>query len=195
MVYKLTVDYGERYCQLSRLGRETFCASVAQANLLRVAPTAVVKEQLALGTGSGIASTDSAGDAFDVPGRLGLERYLSSQEVPTQEIRPLVKKLGTPFVDLITIGRTNGNDIEVVDASVSRFHAFFRRRHQQWFVCDAGSSNGTFVDGKALAPRTEAEILNLTSLRLGCVDFVFHTADSLYDLLANRPNRDAEMHR
>jgi hypothetical protein len=211
------VDLGERYYQLSRLGRDTFCASVAQATLVRSRANHEAHGALALGTGSGIAEieTDRKGLPSMVkpslaqpslaqpslaqpspaqPSPLLAGASFTSQMPAPQEIIPLVKKLGTPFVDLITLGRTEGNDIMVEDISVSRFQAFFRRRYGRWFVCDAGSSNGTRVNGTRLQPRTEAEVLSHTKLHFGAVEYRFHTADSLYDVLVNwhTPERSSE---
>ncbi|MCP4449740.1 MAG: FHA domain-containing protein [Myxococcales bacterium] len=174
---------GERYYQLSRLGRDTFCASVAQATLVRVMASGPEAPPLAVGIGSGISTVpreldDASAAMFARQGRT---------DSGVQELIPLVKKLGTPFVDLITLGRTDGNDIQLADTSISRFQAFFRRQHGNWYVCDAGSSNGTRVDGRPLKARTEKEILSHMELRFGSVDFHFHTADSLYDVLASRP--------
>ncbi len=189
------MDLGERYYQLSRLGRDTFCASVAQATLVRLDSGESSSRGLALGTGSGIAELTS--DADGTPNALLANSSFSTYSRPCsprpQEIIPLAKKLGTPFVDLITIGRTEGNDIMISDISVSRFQAFFRRRHGRWFICDAGSSNGTRVDGEKLLPRTEAEILNHTQVCFGAVEYIFHTADSLYDLLANSHSLDVPL--
>ncbi len=183
MIDLFSVDLGERYYQLSRLGRETFCASVAQATLVRTDDETPSNQGLALGTGSGIAELTR--DSEGAPNALLAGSSFVTRTPLPSEILPLVKKLGTPFVDLITLGRTDGNDITITDISVSRFQAFFRRRHGRWFLCDAGSSNGTRVDGEKLKPRTEAEILSQTRIRFGAVQYVFHTADSLYDLLVN----------
>jgi pSer/pThr/pTyr-binding forkhead associated (FHA) protein len=102
---------------------------------------------------------------------------------PNLHILPLVKVPGTPFVDLITLGRTTGNDIRVDDHSVSRFHAFFRQRLGHWYLCDSGSKNGTRVAGKQLAPRTEAKLQNRDLIHFGSVEASFYGSDALFDLL------------
>ncbi len=182
------MDVGERYHQLSRLGRDTFCAAVAQATLVRPKPYGGTDYALtdyallALGTDSGIS------DDVDAPGTSPLfaGTKFAMQGPSLHEIIPLTKKLGTPFVDLITLGRTDGNDISITHKSVSRFQAFFRRRHGRWFVCDAGSSNGTQVNRKRLRPRTEVEVLSHSMLQFGGIEFQFHTADSLFDMLMSQ---------
>ena len=104
-------------------------------------------------------------------------------------ILALSKKRGTPFVDLITIGRTPSNDVTLSDSSVSRFQAFLRFRFGRWYLCDAVSRNGTRVDRVLLEPRTEIEIQSGQKLQFGVLETTFHTADSLFDLLATGSSR------
>lgn len=54
----------------------------------------------------------------------------------------------------ITVGRTDNNDIVVPDPSVSRFQGYFQLnpRTGGWTFTDTGSTNGTFLSGKRLAP-------------------------------------------
>ncbi len=54
----------------------------------------------------------------------------------------------SPFPSMITVGRTKNNDIVVPDASVSKFHAYFKEEDDHYFLQDAGSRNGTALDGK-----------------------------------------------
>ena len=58
---------------------------------------------------------------------------------------------GVRRVDLagerVTIGKGDGNDIVLDDATVSRLHASLEQFAEGWCVNDLGSSNGTFVNG------------------------------------------------
>ena len=47
----------------------------------------------------------------------------------------------------ITIGRDAKNSFAVDDAKVSRQHAKLERREGRWVLLDAGSTNGTFLNG------------------------------------------------
>lgn len=50
--------------------------------------------------------------------------------------------------DITTIGRSTDNDIFLDDVTVSRKHAQILRNDGSYEVKDAGSLNGTYVDGK-----------------------------------------------
>ncbi len=52
--------------------------------------------------------------------------------------------------DVCTIGRSLTCDIIVPAGSVSRRHARIERRGTHYFLCDAGSSHGTFVNGRRI---------------------------------------------
>ncbi len=79
---------------------------------------------------------------------------------PEDELEPgqallLVKRgpnAGSTFLldsDSSTVGRNTASDVFLDDITVSRSHAFFdRRADRAWFVRDAGSLNGTYVNGE-----------------------------------------------
>ncbi|MFH1809087.1 MAG: FHA domain-containing protein [Pseudomonadota bacterium] len=49
-----------------------------------------------------------------------------------------------------TIGRSSKADVVLEDTNVSRIHAILEREGEAWVLVDQGSSNGTFVDGRAV---------------------------------------------
>lgn len=55
-------------------------------------------------------------------------------------------------VGVNAIGRVTGNDIILVDSSMSRRHAELHWDGQECRLVDLGSTNGTYVDGRRLAP-------------------------------------------
>jgi len=93
---------------------------------------------------------------------------------PNDELEPgqgllLVKRgpnAGSTFLleqDSTSIGRDPGSDVFLDDITVSRTHAVIDRRSGGWFVRDAGSLNGTYVNGEqvdetALAVHDEVQI-------------------------------------
>lgn len=52
----------------------------------------------------------------------------------------------------VTIGRASSSGAQVSDATVSRTHAVVNRHGSGWTISDAGSANGTFVNGDAVGP-------------------------------------------
>ena len=64
-------------------------------------------------------------------------------------IAPVRKRLDL-FPEMITVGRTGNNDIVIPDATVSKFHAYFRVTDKGLEIVDAGSRNGTKVMAGAL---------------------------------------------
>ena len=50
----------------------------------------------------------------------------------------------------LSVGRGGSNDVVVFDSRCSREHCEFRKLHGRWYVCDLGSSNGTWVNGKRI---------------------------------------------
>lgn len=73
---------------------------------------------------------------------------------------------GTKFTldkDVVTCGRSSGNDIFLDDVTVSRKHAEIRRDDSGFTIADVGSLNGTFVnrarvESSALASGDEIQI-------------------------------------
>jgi hypothetical protein len=177
------VDQAARYLQLVRQGRDTFLSSAAPAALVRRRD-----EQTGEWTGVGrhrrtatelaMSESDETQVAGQAPPRWG------SGPGGDIEVYPLSKKPGASFPDMITIGRTANNDIVLKDVTISRFHVFFRQRDGGWFVGDAGSKNGTLVDGDALEPRKERVVASGCNVRIGDLELTFYTADQLFELLS-----------
>lgn len=88
----------------------------------------------------------------------------------------LAAKNGGPEVRL---GRDADNDLVIDDATLSRLHLYLRRDAKgEWSAQDAGSRNGTKVDG---APALGALPLRQGSvLEAGAVRLTFYDAAGLY---------------
>ena len=63
---------------------------------------------------------------------------------PGREEWMTVAGTGAPF----TVGRDEGNTLQIRDSAVSRFHAVLTGRGDVHFVEDLGSTNGTLLNGK-----------------------------------------------
>lgn len=103
------------------------------------------------------------------------------------EVAPLRKRPHSNlFKNLITLGRAGNNDIEVKSREVSKFHAFFMSDPHSGVVrvTDAGSTNGTFVNGRRLLAKQEAaDLAGGDPLSFGGLRVMFHTPTTLWDYL------------
>ena len=88
--------------------------------------------------------------------------------------------------EMITLGRTANHDLSLVDSSVSRFHLYFQQKDEGWVVCDAGSRNGTSLNGDELVKREPTPIASSGSLKIGSLKGTFLEVDALFDWLSRR---------
>ena len=96
--------------------------------------------------------------------------------------KPLVTLMNTVTMEKIpvvlwenTIGRKRSNDIVVEDAAVSRTHAVLLRRSDGWFISDAESVHGTFVNGEKTVGRQQVLIDDM--IRVGNTEYRFLRGD------------------
>ena len=108
---------------------------------------------------------------------------------------PVKKRPGSDAVasTLITLGRAPTNDIVLTDYRISRVQVFFDQEGATWRVGDAGSTNGTKLDGRPvprdggrmkLAPRQKL-------LLAGAIELEFLDPDALYDVIVRESMRGA----
>jgi len=105
-----------------------------------------------------------------------------------------VKHTGRSLVsEFITVGRTENNDVVVLDYSASKFHAFFKQNPEGGFLLqDSGSRNGTFVDGVRVPARDKGEAVEIGSgaqIRFGLVEFTFWNAAEFYNMVKKMTRR------
>jgi pSer/pThr/pTyr-binding forkhead associated (FHA) protein len=67
----------------------------------------------------------------------------------------------------VVIGRGAGSDVRLPDPAVSHRHATLRLQGSDFAVVDEGSTNGTFVGGVRVAPRTSRILRSGTTVRVG----------------------------
>jgi len=106
---------------------------------------------------------------------------------PPERGRPLVlplRKVQSTFPSMITVGRTDNNDLVVPDEQVSKFHAFFRLVGDRVELSDAGSRNGTFVSGRRLEARGAAAAVGRGGrFAFGAVEFQLFDARGCWEWL------------
>ncbi len=83
----------------------------------------------------------------------------------------------------VWIGRAVQNEIRILDSEVSRRHAILFHENGSWYVRDAGSSNGTFVNGQ---PATVQPLSPGDQLQVGRTILLFTEIDSPESSLISR---------
>ena len=76
--------------------------------------------------------------------------------------------------DVVTVGRHPDSDIFLDDITVSRRHAEFRRAASQYWLHDAGSLNGSYVNGKRAE---EQQLANGDEIQIGKFKLVAFVAE------------------
>ena len=94
-----------------------------------------------------------------------------------------IRAAKSSLTQLVTVGRTSNNDLVIPDISVSRFHAFFKQPTDGGFrLHDAGSTNGTTVNGFSVCTKEAGEPSSLATgdnVRFGQIDMTFLEASAL----------------
>jgi hypothetical protein len=79
----------------------------------------------------------------------------------------------------LALGRAPDNDIVVDDATLSRIHLLLQRDPLGWTARDAGSTNGSSVDGAPIGPDA-VPLQTGQRLLAGSVRFTFYDPGGLY---------------
>jgi pSer/pThr/pTyr-binding forkhead associated (FHA) protein len=120
--------------------------------------------------------------AVDAPGEVAADESLSVtiEDLPEGLGLVVVKRgpnAGSKFVlekDVTTAGRHPEADLFLDDITVSRLHAEFRKRGDDYVVVDVGSLNGTYVNRE----RTdEATLAHGDEVQIGVFKLVFFSGD------------------
>ena len=73
-------------------------------------------------------------------------------------VRPDGEQMVSEITDLLTIGRSPQNDLQLDDEKVSRFHARIEKTELGYEIRDLGSMNGTTINRKKLAAQVVLKV-------------------------------------
>lgn len=105
---------------------------------------------------------------------VGILRYLS-------RVAFVAKRPGIPFAHLISIGRSNNNDITLAVESVSKVHGYLVMEDDLVRFTDHGSTNGSKINGHKLETNKKYTLEDGDVLHLGLeAALEFLTPASLY---------------
>ena len=92
------------------------------------------------------------------------------------------------FTERISIGRAMNNDVVLRHESISKFHAWIESDESgRLFASDAGSRNGTFIDGARLTSKVSVHVPFGAELRFAAIAAILCRAETLWDALHDAP--------
>jgi hypothetical protein len=153
------------YLPLLAMGKETFLRSYWTPVLLITAP-----------------KTEPAGPALATH-VLDAAAVRSAMVKRSSEmlVVSVVKRQKDAFQNYIWVGREGGCDVTIPFDGVSKLQAqFIRKPDGTYELLDAGSTNGTFVNGVGLDPKKSALVRNGAELRFGQLTATFLTAEGFW---------------
>ncbi len=109
---------------------------------------------IGFGTASGAPAVEMISDQNVVAGAIEIEMPEPSATYILRALEGKMQQAEFTIRGTARVGRSKENDIFVVDPSVSRNHAVLDVRGGKLVVRDAGSTNGTFVNGERVQLRT-----------------------------------------
>ena len=98
----------------------------------------------------------------------------------------LLSKPGAHAYTMITLGRTANNDVHLDNGAISKMHAYFKKDDKAGFnVTDAGSTNGTVVNGATLFKDEPKSLRGGETITFGnCFQATFHTPTTMWRYLS-----------
>ncbi|MEM6961473.1 MAG: FHA domain-containing protein [Myxococcota bacterium] len=112
------------------------------------------------------------------------------QPMPDLQVIQVCKGEDSPYSDRVSVGRTKQSDIQILHRSVSKFHAYFISKENQWFLVDANSKNGTFVNSKRVEPNSNGLLVDdRTIVTFGKRSLRYHLPKGLFEILKNLSER------
>lgn len=103
-------------------------------------------------------------------------------------VAPLKKHIrsGPSFPERITVGRALNQDLVIEHPSISKIQAWFEIDDRGvFFLSDAGSTNGTAVNSRAISPRRRFKLNAGDNIRFASVEAIFCRPEVLWDVMCS----------
>ncbi|RME76862.1 MAG: FHA domain-containing protein [Planctomycetota bacterium] len=92
------------------------------------------------------------------------------------------KKSSSSYENMITLGRTDNNDIVLKFGFISKFHAYFLRLPDgRYTISDAESFNRTVVNSEPLKPHEKRQLEFGDRITIGPLSFTYFPPRAFYD--------------
>jgi hypothetical protein len=100
----------------------------------------------------------------------------------------IAKREGAAFQDRIGVGRARNADVSIPLALISKYHAFFTKSAdgKSFEITDAGSKNGTFIEGERLPEKQAVSLSSGQEISFGPYRFGFFTPEGFADMIRRR---------
>ena len=118
--------------------------------------------------------------------KLAAAKGIDPSEGGVGDVFPITKRKGGAFAERIGIGRARSVDVCVFLAKMSKYHAYVTETDGSFAITDAGSKNGTKVDGELLEPKEQRPLTDRAKVEFGPYTFTFFTAQGFREYLKRR---------
>ena len=101
-------------------------------------------------------------------------------------VAPLKKHVrsGHSSPERITVGRAQNQDLVIDHTSVSKIQACFEiDKSGEFYLFDAGSTNGTYVNSRPIGTRNRAQLRAGDNIRFANVDAIFCCPETVWRVL------------
>lgn len=88
-----------------------------------------------------------------------------------------------PGSEGLSIGRASDAAYSLPYPKISKVHAYVRQEAGSWILVDAGSRNGSLLNGERVPADGRATLKDGALLQLSQLQFLFYTAEGLYRIL------------
>ena len=115
------------------------------------------------------------------------EQLAVSADVLRARVIEIKKRKSVTDADRVTINRSPNSDIVLYNRLVSRNHAYLQlgSPEENCFLVDAGSTNGTFLNGYRITPHVEYELSNLDEISFGPeTKVIYFSSGAFYSFLS-----------